>query len=93
VAELAAYHAVIHGRVQGVFFRAFVEQHARELSVMGDVHNLPCGEAVEVNAEGEKPQLQTLLHYLEMGPSKARVDNVEVSWGSYTGHFTNFRIR
>ena len=37
----ASLHAVIHGQVQGVSFRAFVVERANELGLTGEVRNLP----------------------------------------------------
>ena len=58
MSELASLHAIVSGRVQGVFFRAFVSEHAEELGLTGYVRNLRDREAVEVWAEGEKVQLE-----------------------------------
>lgn len=49
--------AIVHGRVQGVYFRAFVKDHAKELGLKGYVRNLSGGRAIEVWAEGEKTKL------------------------------------
>jgi len=92
VVEMASLQAYVHGRVQGVFFRASVESWASELNLTGYVRNRP-GNVVEVVAEGEKPQLEILAGHLKMGPPAARVDEVKISWADYTGDFTRFRIR
>jgi acylphosphatase len=92
MAEMASLQAFIHGRVQGVFFRASVEGWAEELNLTGYVRNRP-GETVEVFAEGEKPQLDKLVEKLKVGPPAARVDEVTIKWGGYKGEFSNFRIR
>lgn len=91
--EKAAYRAVVRGIVQGVFFRAFVRHHARELGLTGYVRNLPSGYEVEVVAEGNKPALEKLLEYLNQGPPGARVDKVNVQWQEYSGKFRSFDIR
>ena len=90
--DLASFHAIVMGRVQGVFFRAFVRQHARALGLTGTVRNVRHSDAVEVAAEGELPHLETLLQFLHRGPSEARVDEVKVDWGQYTGDFSEFSI-
>ena len=69
---------VVHGRVQGVGFRASTREHARRLTVDGWVRNRPDG-SVEVVAEGAPPNVGALLAYLERGPSWARVDRLETS--------------
>jgi acylphosphatase len=88
----ASFHAVVRGRVQGVFFRAFVKSHANALGLTGYVRNLRSGE-VEVQAEGERGKLEELLQILHQGPRAARVDKVEVSWRDYSGDFSSFSIR
>ena len=85
--------ATVYGRVQGVYFRYFVRNVARELGLKGYVRNLTSGDAVQVSAEGEKPQLDRLLEQLKTGPPGAWVNRVEVDWLDYTGWFDDFRIR
>jgi len=92
MAEMASLQAFVHGRVQGVFFRASVESWAEELKLTGYVRNRP-GNVVEVVAEGEKPDLEKLVERLKIGPPAARVDEVKANWNEYTGEFTRFRIR
>ena len=90
--DLASFHTIVSGRVQGVFFRAFVSRRARELGIAGYVRNLP-GEAVEVQAEGERAQLEKLLGYLQAGPPAARVGKLETSWSDFTGRFPDFSVK
>ena len=92
MAELASLSAIVHGRVQGVLFRDFVQGHAELLGLTGYVMNLP-GEMVEVWAEGEKEKLLQLIKYLEAGPRRARVQRVDVNWLDYSGKFRSFDIR
>lgn len=92
MAELASLLAIVHGRVQGVFFRDFVQEHAEALGLTGYVRNLP-GRMVEVWAEGAKEKLLQLLKYLEAGPREARVQRVDVNWSDYSGKFRRFDIR
>lgn len=90
---VACFSATVHGRVQGVYFRYFVRDVARKLSLKGYVRNLASGDAVEIRAEGEKAQLDILLEQLKTGPPGARVNRVEIDWLDYTGQFDDFRIR
>ena len=92
MADLSSLQATVYGRVQGVFFRAFVTRWARELSLAGHVRNLPDG-AVEVRAEGERQQLEKLVGYLKVGPPGARVDEVVTIWSEYTGNYSGFNVR
>ncbi len=93
MADLARLSATIYGRVQGVYFRYFVRNVARNLSLKGYVRNLTSDDAVEVQAEGEKPQLDRLLEQLKTGPPGAQIKRVEVDWSDYSGQFDDFRIR
>jgi acylphosphatase len=90
--EMASLQAFVHGRVQGVFFRAAVESWATDLNLAGYVRNLP-GDIVEVVAEGEKPRLEKLAERLKTGPPAAKVDNLKLTWSEYQGEFTRFSIR
>ncbi len=91
MAGLASLQATVHGRVQGVFFRAFVERWAEALKLTGYVRNLPDG-TVEVRAEGERQNLERLVSYLKLGPRHARVNKVVTGWGEYTGSFRDFKV-
>ncbi len=92
MAEKARLSAKVYGRVQGVFFRYFVKNVAKKLGLKGYVRNLPRGDAVEVQAEGAKQQLEKLIEQLKIGPPGAWVKRVEVAWSGYSGEFTDFSI-
>ena len=91
--QKASLLAIVRGRVQGVYFRAFVRSHAEALGLTGYVRNLPGGSAIEVRVEGEKTKLDELLGQLNVGPPRARVDQVDVEWSEYTGLFTEFELK
>jgi acylphosphatase len=77
-------HAVVRGRVQGVGFRWFVRERARELGVRGWVRNRADG-SVEVEAAGESESLDRFRQWLSRGPSGAhvsRLDDLPASAGS-----------
>jgi acylphosphatase len=82
---------VIHGRVQGVGFRYFVERHAQRLGLRGWVRNLPDG-SVEVEASGPKEALDELEGLLWRGPQWADVRRVEVEEAPVL-HYEGFHIR
>lgn len=67
---------VISGRVQGVGYRWFAMKAARGLGLSGWVRNLPDGR-VEVLACGSPKDLSRFEATLRVGPSGARVENVE----------------
>ncbi len=91
--DLASVRAIVYGHVQGVFFRAFTSRHATELGLTGYVRNLPDGETVEVQAEGERNKLERLIDYLKVGPPGASVERVETEWLEYTGNYSIFSVR
>jgi acylphosphatase len=82
---------VIHGSVQGVNYRDFVNDTALDLNLTGFVRNLSDG-TVEVIAEGEETTLLELLHSLKEGHPRAKVEAVEPHWKEGTKEFTRFRI-
>lgn len=88
----AAVHAIVHGRVQGVYFRAFAARRAIKLGLTGYTRNLADG-TVEVRAEGEREQLKTLVGHLESGPPAARVERVVTEWSEYTGEYKGFSVK
>jgi acylphosphatase len=85
-------HAIVHGRVQGVSFRASTLDHALELGLTGWVRNQSDG-TVEVTAEGDRDTLESLAAFLNQGPNAARVTRVDLDWRPATNGFTHFGIR
>jgi acylphosphatase len=90
--DLARLKAVVHGRVQGVYYRAFVFRVAKNLSLKGWVKNSPSGD-VEVQAEGARQSLEELLRELKVGPEGASVTKIDDTWSVYTGDFSAFDVR
>jgi acylphosphatase len=73
---MAVLHAVVRGRVQGVGFRWFVRERAREFGVRGWVKNRGDG-SVEVRAAGQAADIERLRRALAGGPPGARVTAVD----------------
>jgi len=69
---------IVHGTVQGVFFRASCQQEAARHGVAGWVANRPDG-AVEAAFEGEDAAVAALVDWCRQGPPRAEVDAVEVT--------------
>ena len=69
--------AVVHGRVQGVFFRDSTEKEARSRGVAGWVRNRDDG-TVEAVFEGDEEAVDALVGFCRDGPSKADVERVDV---------------
>jgi acylphosphatase len=85
-------HAIISGRVQGVFFRAWTRQQALELGLVGWVRNLPSGQ-VEVMAQGADQVLAGFLELLHQGPPLAQVDRVDKNFLDDEQPMTGFIVR
>jgi acylphosphatase len=83
--------AVVHGIVQGVFFRYNTRLQAERLGVSGTVRNCRDG-TVEVVAEGSRARLAELLAWLRHGPDAAVVERVDTTWEEATGPSSGFRI-
>jgi acylphosphatase len=69
---------VVHGRVQGVFFRDTTRRRAAERGVAGWVRNRPDG-SVEAVFEGEPEAVDALIRFANEGPRGAEVERVEVA--------------
>jgi acylphosphatase len=85
-------HVFFSGRVQGVFFRAFTREKAREIGVKGWVRNLPDGR-VEALFEGDKTAIHRLLGTLKTGPSYSRTEDVSVKYETYKNEFSDFQVK
>ena len=68
---------VVHGSVQGVFFRDTTRRLARERGVAGWVRNNPDG-SVEAVFEGDEAAIERLIAFVHEGPRGAQVERVEV---------------
>ena len=69
---------VVHGLVQGVFFRDTLRRRASELGVRGWVRNTWEG-TVEAVLEGETEAVERLVGFCHQGPRGAQVEAVEVA--------------
>lgn len=81
---------IVSGKVQGVFYRAHTREFARELGLVGTVHNLDNGD-VEIIAEGSKNLLKELYLWCQDGPRMSEVKNVQIHYTEPTGEFTTFK--
>lgn len=70
--------AIVHGRVQGVFFRDTTRREAIARGVAGWVRNRPDG-TVEAVFEGDGDAVEAMLAFCRQGPPNAEVDCVDVS--------------
>ena len=82
--DLARLRMLVHGRVQGVFFRQATFDEARSLGLRGWVRNVANGD-VEIVAEGPRRTLEMLAAWANQGPPLARVISVDEEWSDYRG--------
>lgn len=68
---------IVHGRVQGVFFRDSVRRAAAREGVAGSAANLADG-TVEAVFEGTPESVEALVEFCRRGPPRAAVERIEV---------------
>ena len=78
MADVTRRHVVVHGQVQGVFFRDSTQEEAARRGVAGWVRNRDDG-AVEAVFEGEPDAVEAMVRFCREGPSRAEVDRVDES--------------
>ncbi|HWR78003.1 MAG TPA: acylphosphatase [Thiobacillus sp.] len=83
-------HLLIHGRVQGVWFRESMRREAERLGVSGWVRNAPDG-SVEAVIQGPLEAVDALIAWARSGPPQARVGRIELSEAH--GQFSGFEKR
>lgn len=85
-------HAYVSGRVQGVFYRDTTRNTACRVGATGWVQNLPDGR-VEAIIEGSQEEVDKVLTFMEVGPSRAYVDHIEIIEEDPSKEYTDFQIR
>lgn len=85
-----ALHLIIHGRVQGVFFRDSMRREAQRLGVTGWVRNRSDG-TVEAVVSGGGAAVEAIVQWAQHGPPDASVEQVEAA--PVEGDYPDFVIR
>ena len=85
-------HIILRGRVQGVGFRVFIRDRARQLALTGWVRNLADG-SVEAVATGEHKRLQQFVALCNSGPPEAVIQDMTVDWQDAREELSNFIIK
>lgn len=85
-------HVWIRGRVQGVFFRASVQEEASKRGLKGWVRNLSDGR-VEAVFEGDDKEVEGMLSWCHSGSPLSRVDHVDIQEEPFRGEPEKFEIR
>lgn len=86
-----ARRVVVHGRVQGVFFRDSARRAAGSRGVSGWVRNRSDG-TVEAWFEGSEDGVGSMVAWARSGPSRASVERVDVDEVSPEG-LSGFDVR
>ena len=89
--ETKHYNIKVTGRVQGVWFRQYTLEKAKELGLLGFVRNESDG-SVYIEAEGEPVKLDALIIWLYTGSPMSKVMDVNVSQGVLKD-FKDFKIK
>lgn len=80
-------HLIIHGRVQGVGYRAYMGMEANRLGVTGWVRNRANG-TVEATIHGGPEEISKVLDWAQRGPPAAHVTSIDVNEAS--GEYERF---
>ena len=83
--------AKVYGKVQGVWFRKYTLDSARDIGVVGMVKNLVDG-TVLVNVSGDDENLRKFKELLENGSPNSRVDKIDYSWEDSSIKYSTFEI-
>ena len=84
-------HVIVHGIVQGVYYRSSTQREARALGLAGWVRNMADG-SVEAVFEGPRTTVERMIEWCRTGPPRALVDDVEIEWLPAEGE-QSFRVR
>lgn len=90
-AEVVRAHVLIRGKVQGVGFRAFTQDHANRHNLHGWVRNQTEG-GVELEIQGPKRSIDAFLQAMHQGPALSKVLQVLVDWKEPNRHTEGFQI-
>lgn len=74
--ETIARHLIVHGRVQGVFYRDWTVATARSLGLAGWVRNLRDG-TVEAHLEGALHVVERMIANMHEGPPHAAPTGID----------------
>lgn len=90
--RIVRVHAIISGRVQGIFYRASARSEAVKRSLTGWVKNTVDGK-VELIAQGPCHEVEDFLDWCRSGPMLAEVSDVEVDWEEPQDDLAGFEVK
>ena len=79
------------GKVQNVGFRFHTHKTAKNLNISGFVCNKIDG-TVYIEAEGKEKDIKEFIDWCRIGPSWARIDDVQIQESVVSG-FSDFRVK
>ena len=83
--------AKVCGKVQGVWFRKYALDSARDIGIVGMVKNLGDG-TVLVNASGDDENLRKFKEHLKNGSPNSIIDKIDYSWEDSSVEYSTFEI-
>ena len=83
---------LIQGYVQGVYFRDFIKERAKELKLTGYVKNRD-RDKIEAKVEGHEAKLKKFLEIIKQGPPGAEIKEFKVAKQPYKNEFKGFSIK
>ena len=89
VNNLPSFRLIIHGRVQGVFFRDSMRLEAGKLGITGWVRNCRDG-TVKAVVQGDEESVGKILRWAQHGPELAQVEKIDVAPND--GTYSTFEI-
>jgi acylphosphatase len=89
--KIVELHAIIHGTVQGVFFRAKTVEFSEPLGIFGTVSNLSDG-TVEIYAHGTQKQLENLLEALQGPGGPGTIKQIVKEYKTPSKLYEDFKI-
>lgn len=90
--RIVRVHALISGRVQGIFYRASARSEAIKRNLIGWVKNTSDGK-VELIAQGPKHEVDDFLDWCRSGPMLAEVTEVEVTLEEPKDDLAGFEVK
>lgn len=84
-------HAIVFGKVQGVFFRATTLKYAKLYGIVGTVENKNDG-SVEIFASGNKELLDSFIKAIQENPGKGKIENIEIKFFENLIIYNDFKI-
>ena len=83
---------VARGRVQGIYYRASLQREAQQRALSGWVRNQSDG-SVEAVLQGPEEDVNAVLAWARVGPRRAVVESLDVSWSAPDPTLLSFEIR